>query len=38
MQHRSTSLHSAALSNHVELACMLIMAGAKTNVPDKVMI
>ena len=37
-QYGWTPLHVAVIKNNVEVAHMLIMAGAKTNVPDKVMI
>ena len=37
-QYGLTPLHRAVLNNNVELTRVFIMAGAKTNLPDKVMI
>ena len=37
-QHGDTPLHRAVITNNVEVVHMLIMAGAKTSIPDKVMI
>ena len=37
-QYGLTPLHEAVFNNNVKVVRLLIMAGAKTNVPDKVMI
>ena len=37
-QYGCTPLHEAIIHNNVEVACALINAGAKTNIPNKVMI
>ena len=37
-QYGDTPLHKALLHNNVEVARLLINAGAKTNAPNKVMI
>ena len=37
-QYGRTPLHRAVYKNNVQVVHMLIMAGAKTSIPDKVMI
>ena len=37
-QNGRTPLHISVIQNNVEVGKMLITSGAKTNVPDKVMI
>ena len=37
-QDGCTPLHRAVLNNNVEVVHMLIMAGAQTNIPNKVLI
>ena len=37
-QFGNTPLHRAVLNNNVEVAHLLVMAGAQTNIPNEVMI